>query len=427
VAIVRIEDRRMAGFTDIDRSEWVWNDGGRCGSGYVGLTGDCVVRAIAIATGISYRDVYREIGQATEKSPRHGVPTRVAEAFLAARGWRAFHGIGDSLFADALPSGVVIVHLVSTTRQRGGHFCTVIDHVIHDTWNPSEDERYCIGSYWTNDAPEILARAKDAARGSEYAATANTSTSQSDEQLLTQKEFERILHRLRSLDNTAKNHASTEGEKRNALRMMQNLMLRHNLSRGDIVGDDDVDRVAFTRVACPVNGMRAYTWEKDLAAYLTKEIFPLIGWYFGRKWKQTLFWFYGPREDVENCLLLFRELLVTIAASAHLQYGGYSRGSGASYAEGYVRGLPRERDRVSEPGVTAEAVVSETALIHARTLAMKRAARNWLALECEIELTMGSGAGRDGYDPQAAAHGRQDGAKHDLTAPGRPKRLTHRS
>ncbi len=35
---------------------------------------------------------------------------------------------------------------------------------------------------------------------------------------------------------------------------------------------------------------------------------------------------------------LFRELIVTIAAAAQVRFGGYYRGSGASYAEGYVQG-----------------------------------------------------------------------------------------
>lgn len=402
--------------------EFVWNDGGRCGGGFVGLTGDCVVRAIAIATGINYRDIYREIGNATEKSPRHGVPNQIAAKYLEARGWSShFVGWGRELSPATIPKGVVVVSLVNQDRPSRGHFCTIVDHVIHDTWNPSEDECYCIQGMWTCDSPEVQARAESFARLQGDRAVDPLST---DEQVLTQKEFERILHRLRSLENTAKNHASTEGEKRNALRMMQNLMLRHNLSRADIVGDDDVERVSFARMACPVNGPRAYGWEKSLARYLTEEIFPLVDWYFGRKGNRTLFWFYGPREDVENCLALFRELLVTIAASAKLQYGSHSRGSGASYAEGYVRGLPRDGEREAVANQLGERLVSETALIHARTLAMNRAARNWLALECGVQLTVSSDSGRFLHDPAAAAHGRQDGSQHDLSAPGRPRRIT---
>jgi hypothetical protein len=38
--------------------EFVYDDGGRAAAGFKGSTGDCVVRAIAIASGKPYREVY---------------------------------------------------------------------------------------------------------------------------------------------------------------------------------------------------------------------------------------------------------------------------------------------------------------------------------------------------------------------------------
>jgi hypothetical protein len=38
--------------------EFIFNDGGRADAGYKGLTGDCAVRSIAIATGLPYQKVY---------------------------------------------------------------------------------------------------------------------------------------------------------------------------------------------------------------------------------------------------------------------------------------------------------------------------------------------------------------------------------
>ena len=40
------------------------NDGGRFAAGYKGKTGDCVVRSIAIVTGMSYKRVYNELYKA---------------------------------------------------------------------------------------------------------------------------------------------------------------------------------------------------------------------------------------------------------------------------------------------------------------------------------------------------------------------------
>ena len=45
-----------------------YDDGGRAASGFKGHTGDCVVRAIAILTGVSYSDIYRRMAGAM----RHG-------------------------------------------------------------------------------------------------------------------------------------------------------------------------------------------------------------------------------------------------------------------------------------------------------------------------------------------------------------------
>jgi len=38
--------------------DFVFHDGGRAAAGYKGMTGDCVTRSIAIATGKTYQEVY---------------------------------------------------------------------------------------------------------------------------------------------------------------------------------------------------------------------------------------------------------------------------------------------------------------------------------------------------------------------------------
>lgn len=392
--------------------EFIWNDGGRAASGFVGLTGDCVTRAIAIATGTAYRDVYRALGATEGNSPRNGVSTATAKAHLDQAGWQYHRGMKLPIHQSDLPAGVVVLHLLNKNGRKNRHLCTLVDRVIHDTWNPGDDDGFLVDAFWTPPA---------GTGGGQSLTPGPRSTASSQADQLTQDEFDRILARIRALDNTASNHASTEGEKRNALRMMQNLLLRHNLTRDDITEDDNVDSMQFTRIACPVNGRRAASWEKSLAAYLTNEIFPLSQWYFGRRGNRTLFWFYGPVDDVRNGLRLFRELLLTIATNAQLRYGGYSRGSGASYCEGYVAGLPRVGE--AEGDTTAQPV-SERSLIHTRSLAVHSAARQWLEQECGIALTMARGRGRDLHDDAAAGLGRQHGAKHDVRSQNGRPRLT---
>jgi hypothetical protein len=192
------------------------------------------------------------------------------------------------------------------------------------------------------------------------------------------------------------------------------------LTREDIVDEDNVDSIQFTRIACPVNGRRACNWEGMLATYVTCHIFPMVQFYRSTKGHRTLFWFYGPRDDVQNVIALFRELLLTIATSAQLQYGGYVSGSGASYAEGYVRGLPRW---TNGPDVKDQQALSNGALIHVRTLALQNAAKQWLEVECNIRLTMVSRGGRYAHDDAAASRGKLHGSKHELQVPGSPPRI----
>ena len=82
---------------------WPHDDGGRAAAGFSGEAGDCVVRAIAIATGVDYGSVYDEMaarakahqaahprsrryvtrsGKPASTSPRDGVIRPVYEPYL---------------------------------------------------------------------------------------------------------------------------------------------------------------------------------------------------------------------------------------------------------------------------------------------------------------------------------------------------------
>ena len=389
--------------------EFVWHDGGRAACGYVGTTGDCVTRSIAIATGDVYRDVYKSLSGMADQTARHGISDPVLNQFLAGRGWRSAEA--GEVGIERLPKGVVLVEFESVGRKRIGHMSCVIDHTVYDTWNPFEDPEHRIVRYWTYD---------EAATGTTLPIKSPGSCAVTDEARLTQKEYERILKRVKALHRTATNHASAEGEIRNALRAMQSLMLVHNLSRSDIVDDDDVSRVGMTRRACPLNGSKACQWESSLADYLTEEIFPTVQFYRDRQGHRTFFWFYGPVDDVQQVLGLFREMLLTIATTARVKYGGHSRGSGASYAEGYVKGLPR-RD---QSGPDAKSPMSEGALICTRTLAIHSAADEWLDLECGIRLQGYGSSCRGHFDASAHRDGKSDGAKHEYSGRHDRKQIT---
>ncbi|MEZ6118247.1 MAG: DUF2786 domain-containing protein [Pirellulaceae bacterium] len=409
--------------TRLGAFEFIWHDGGRANCGFVGYAGDCVVRSVAIATGKLYRDVYDAFSERSSKTARHGVTQDVVDSFLSENGWKS-----TTLYCRAdvvesyLPKGVVLVRFEprEDSRKRHGHVSCVIDHTVYDTWNPFEESNMMATSFWTC-ADITSSPIADHFRSADQ--TAN------QESQLTQREYERILNRVKALHRTASNHASTEGEIRNALRAMQALMLQHNLQREDITDDQDVGRIGMTRRACPLNGSRCCGWESGLANYLTDEVFPTVQFYQDRCGHRSLFWFYGPVSDVEQIIPLFQEMLLTIAATAKLKFGGYARGSGASYAEGYVNGLPR-RSQSADDACASDAInvsAQDGALVDSRALAVTSAARDWLGIECDIRLQNVRSTGRYRFDNAAHQQGQRDGAKHEYTGPHSQKRIGFQS
>jgi len=386
---------------------FIWNDGGRFAAGYVGLAGDCVTRSIAIGTGLSYRAVYQELGEKAKKTPRNGLPVTIGAEYLTGRGWQEYPGHYSPFEYLTGGSQIGIYYLVQEDN-RNPHFTTVIDDTLYDTWNPAEDEYFMV-RYWVAPA-EAYQQLKSGQ---------NAHLVGDIPQELTQQQFEKIMRRLQALDRTASNQASTDGEKRNALRMMQAMMLRHNLSREDI-GAQNNDGVQFARISCLLNGRRSCGWEYALANYLCENIFPMVQYYGATTAHRTRFMFFGPCQDTQNAVQLFRELLVTIATSAKLQFGGYSRGSGASYAEGYVRGLPRD----GIPTEGAESIQAESYdLIQTKILSLKKSADAWLKEETGVSIVRTKGSGRSQHDSSAAALGKKHGATHEIQPPSRQKRL----
>jgi len=143
---------------------WTFNDGGRKAAGFVGRTGDCVCRAVAIATEQPYQVVYDRLahGNATQRVTKHSrkrtAGKRTASDGISVRrkwfrdymhslGWEwvaSMHigsGCTTHLIAREMPSGRLIVAVSK-------HYTTMIDGVIHDTHDPSRDGTRCVYGYW---------------------------------------------------------------------------------------------------------------------------------------------------------------------------------------------------------------------------------------------------------------------------------------
>ena len=138
--------------------DFVFDDGGREEAGFKGKTGDCVCRAIAIATEMPYKEVYDLINETAKSeraskrkrgksSARTGVYIGTIRKVMERLGWK-WHptmaigkGCTVHLRKDELPSGRLVV---SVSR----HEVAVIDGVVHDTYDCTRDGSRCVYGYY---------------------------------------------------------------------------------------------------------------------------------------------------------------------------------------------------------------------------------------------------------------------------------------
>ena len=135
-----------------------FDDGGRSSAGYRGKAGDCVVRAIAIATQRPYQEIYDLVNQAATRertgkrkrgisNARTGVYKGSIHRVMKELGWewtptmQIGSGCTVHLRADELPLGRLVVSVSK-------HLTTVIDGVIYDTHDCSRRGTRCVYGYW---------------------------------------------------------------------------------------------------------------------------------------------------------------------------------------------------------------------------------------------------------------------------------------
>ena len=144
--------------------KYQYNDGGRS-QYFKGDAGDCVVRAIAIASGLNYKKVYDDLYKLNAEyaiskdtkvarrlrnksaPPRNGNYKKVYHDYILSLGFKwtptmlVGQGCKGHLKADELPSGAFIARVSK-------HLCAVIDGVIQDTFDPSRGGKRCVYGYY---------------------------------------------------------------------------------------------------------------------------------------------------------------------------------------------------------------------------------------------------------------------------------------
>ena len=117
-----------------------YSDGGRESAGFKGRAGDCVTRAMAIATGKPYRECYRALAKANKvytgvRSARNGVRKEAYVKVFSDAGmvqipinWPVGRGPKPTLTQAAKKFPTCIV----TTAK---HMIAIKDGVLRDTWD----------------------------------------------------------------------------------------------------------------------------------------------------------------------------------------------------------------------------------------------------------------------------------------------------
>lgn len=141
--------------------DWVYDDGGRSRYFKAEGVGDCAARAIAIATGRDYKEVYDDLNRLAKServgkrkrgvsSSRNGVYRQTFRKLMESYGWK-WHptmGIGTGcrvhVREDELPSGRLVLSL-------SGHLTAVVDGVLHDTYDCSRGGTRCVYGYFAEE------------------------------------------------------------------------------------------------------------------------------------------------------------------------------------------------------------------------------------------------------------------------------------
>lgn len=134
-----------------------FDDGGRAAAGYKASAGDCVCRAIAIATQRPYKEIYDLIIEFSKKErpskrrkrshPSTGVQHPTINRIMEHLGWRwkptmkIDSGCKVHLKAEELPPGRLVV-------KCSKHIVAVIDGVIHDIYDPGREGTRCVYGYF---------------------------------------------------------------------------------------------------------------------------------------------------------------------------------------------------------------------------------------------------------------------------------------
>jgi hypothetical protein len=244
-------------------------------------------------------------------------------------------------------------------------------------------------------------------------------------------DLSKITERMVKLITLESDPAAAPGEKANAMKAIEAIMAKHNLTREDVIRDEkeiDLSKVEYGRKEVWSTGRKFAEWESNLSSFVTR-IITSVGNYInrdqvvfrkygmamvenGKPVKKQRVYFYGASQDVEEAVALYQELQMVIISMAQYRWGGYARGDGAGYCEGFLNGLylalnESKKDLDDQTKYYLE-------LSNETSLALVDGGKDWLSKNHGVRLSKTSRrAGSRKASNEARNEGLKDGKNYD--------------
>lgn len=255
-------------------------------------------------------------------------------------------------------------------------------------------------------------------------------------------DIDKIKQKLAKLLRLGEDTAATDGEINNALYLATQLMAKHQLTRDDICMDevDPLSRLAFGEGIVFSKSHRLSFWELRLVNFVMQFIGSVDCFKNekipvrrngiaelnkkGEVRRACGVVFFGSVDDVRCAVELFEELRDAIATMAVVRWGGWARGAGFAYADGFAVGLKRAHEEAQRRLTGGDATTSALILkSNELSTAIKSKAREWLATERGVRLAAQTGKTRRRGDftnsdgEVAYREGIRDGRNYETSRP----------
>jgi hypothetical protein len=250
--------------------------------------------------------------------------------------------------------------------------------------------------------------------------------------------IDRIREKLAKLLALGENSAASQGEIDNALTLAAAMMAKHSLTRDDIDMSalDPIARVAYGRHWAFSKGVSLATWELVLNNFVL-EFIGTIKVYSMQKMPVRRngiaetdgkgnvrlacgLAYYGCDEDAACAATMFEELRDAAATMALIRWGGWARGDGAAYAEGFALGIKAANSKAKLALMQGDSQTTALMLVSEKNqLAIRDKANSWLKESHGVDMNKGRKGrsrsfSRSGSN-EARAEGRQDGSNYGVT------------